>query len=136
MARAEPTAAGIWVTIDDNTHKPRGTVRIYEQGGLWFGRIVSAFDPSERNERCTRCAGDRRGKPVIGIVFLRGMIRHGSDYAGGDILDPETGFVYRCHFTLSPDGNKLTVRGYLGISLIGRTQIWIRQEPFPKPANP
>ena len=59
---------------------------------------------------------------------MRGMTRHGSEYDGGDILDPETGYVYRCKFLLSGDGEKLFVRGYLGLSIFGRTQTWIRME--------
>jgi uncharacterized protein (DUF2147 family) len=79
-------------------------------------------------ERCYKCAGDRKGAPVIGLVILRGMTRHGLEFDGGDILDPETGSVYRCKFLLSDDGAKLFVRGYLGLSIFGRTQTWIRME--------
>jgi hypothetical protein len=50
------------------------------------------------------------------------------EYDGGEILDPETGFVYRCRLTLSGDGAKLMVRGYLGLLIFGRTQTWMRME--------
>jgi hypothetical protein len=59
---------------------------------------------------------------------MRGMARHGSEYDGGDILDPESGSIYRCRILLSDDGAKLFVRGYLGFSLFGRTQTWIRMD--------
>jgi len=123
---AAASPAGLWKTIDDKTHQPRGTVRIYEQNGVFFGKIESSFNPAELGERCEKCTGDRKGAPVIGLVIMRGMTRHGAEYDGGDILDPETGSVYRCRLTLSGDGEKLTVRGYLGMSIFGRSQIWAR----------
>lgn len=124
----ESSPVGLWQTMDDRTNQSRGTVRIYEEGGKFFGRIESSFNPAELTERCRKCAGDRRDAPVIGLVILRGMTRHGSEFEGGDILDPENGNVYRCKFALSSDGAKLLVRGYLGVSLFGRTQTWTRVE--------
>ena len=77
-------------------------------------------------ERCHKCPGDRKGLPIIGLNIMRGVRKNGSEYDGGEILDPETGFVYRCEFTLSPDGQKLFLRGFLGFSIFGRTQTWER----------
>ena len=125
---SERSPAGLWKTIDDRTHKPRGTIRIFEENGVLRGRIESSFNPAERNERCNKCSGDRRGAPVIGLEVMRGLIRHGAEYDGGEILDPETGFIYRCKLALSSSGDKLFVRGYLGLSIFGRTQTWVRME--------
>jgi uncharacterized protein (DUF2147 family) len=133
---AETSPAGLWKTFDDRTHKARGTVRIYEENGMFFGRIETSFNAEEMTERCGRCAGDRKDAPVIGLMILRGMSKHGSEYEGGDILDPETGSVYRCRFTLSVDGEHLLVRGYLGFSVFGRTQTWIRMEDAREAAAP
>ena len=119
---------GLWRTIDDKTHKPRGLVRIFEQDGAIFGRIEASFDPVEAKQVCQKCEGDRKNKPVIGLLILRNMKKRGSDYAGGDILDPDTGWIYKCKMSLDEDGRKLTVRGYVGMALIGRSQTWIRQE--------
>lgn len=124
---ATPSPAGVWITVDDHTHKPRGTVRIYEENDAWFGQIQSTFNPAEQNDRCHKCAGDRKDQPVIGLVIMRGLKQHGAEYSGGEILDPETGSVYRCRFTISSDGSKLMLRGYIGISMLGRTQTWLRQ---------
>lgn len=99
---------------------------IYEENGAFFGRIETSFNPAELDEHCHNCQGDRKDAPVIGLVIMRGMTKHGSEFDGGDILDPETGSVYRCKFTLSSDGTRLMVRGYLGVSLLGRTQTWTR----------
>jgi uncharacterized protein (DUF2147 family) len=120
------TPSGLWKTFDDHTHKARGTILIFEKDGVLFGRIESTFNPAEENERCHKCSGDRKNAPVIGLIVMRGMKRHGAEFDGGDILDPENGTLYRCKLTLSRDGSKLMVRGYVGISLFGRTQTWTR----------
>ncbi len=123
---APQSPACLWTTVDDRTHMPRGTIRIYEQNGVFSGRIESSFKPEELTERCDKCSGDRKDAPVIGLVIMRGMRRQGSEYEGGDILDPDTGSVYRCRFTLGSGGQKLFLRGYLGLSIFGRTQTWTR----------
>ena len=123
---AGPSPAGSWVTVDDKTHKTRGTIFLVEENGVWSGRIESSYDPAERGKVCDKCPGERKGQPVIGMVVLWGMTQHGAEYSGGEILDVDTGSIYRCRFTMSADGRKMTVRGYIGVSLIGRTQIWTR----------
>jgi uncharacterized protein (DUF2147 family) len=119
---------GLWRTIDDKTHKTRGLVRLFEKDGAIFGKIEASFDPKEAKEVCDKCDGDRKDKPVIGLLFLRDMKKRGSEYTGGDILDPDTGWIYKCKMSLEDGGQKLTVRGYLGLALLGRSQTWIRQE--------
>ena len=124
----DSTPLGVWKTIDDTTHKPRGLIRLYELNGEIFGKIEASFDPKEAGEVCAKCAGDRKGMPVVGMVVMRHMKKRGNEYAEGDILDPDTGWVYRCKFTLEPDGKTLLVRGFLGFSLLGRSQTWFREE--------
>lgn len=128
LAAAEPTPVGLWKSIDDATHKPRAFIRLYEQAGEIFGRVESSVDPNDPTEFCTRCDGDRKNKPVIGMVILRHMKKHGAEYSGGDILDPDSGWVYRCRLWLQDGGASLVVRGFLGISLAGRSQTWLRVE--------
>ncbi|MDP9052990.1 MAG: DUF2147 domain-containing protein [Acidobacteriota bacterium] len=125
-AEAGSSPAGLWKTFDDRTREPRGTVRISEENGIFFGRIESTFKPDELNERCGKCPGDRRNAPIQGLIIIRGMRKNGFEYDGGEILDPETGNVYRCKFSLSPDGRRLSLRGYVGLSVFGRTQTWLR----------
>lgn len=127
--RAADPITGVWKTIDDKTHKVRGTVRLYDQDGAIFGKIQSGTDPKEAADVCDKCTGERRNQPIIGLLILRNMRRHSAtEYGGGDILDPDTGSVYRCKITVEDGGKKLVVRGFLGISLIGRSQVWIRQD--------
>ena len=125
-AEREPSPVGLWKTVDDRTHKPRAIIRIYEEKGAFFGRIEYSFDPEELTARCEKCSGDRKDAPVIGLVIMRGITKQGSEYRGGEILDPETGWTYRCRFTISAEGEKLFVRGYLGLAVLGRTQTWTR----------
>jgi uncharacterized protein (DUF2147 family) len=119
---------GVWKTVDDNSHKPRGLIRLFERDGEIFGRIEASFDPKEAHEVCSKCAGELKDKPVVGMIVLRHMRKHGNEYSGGDILDPDTGWVYRCKFVLEDGGKKMLIRGYLGFSLLGRSQTWYREE--------
>ena len=128
LAATEPTPVGVWRTVDDNTHKPRGLVRLYEQNGEIFGKIEASFDPKEVDEVCRKCGGERKGLPVLGLVIMRHMKRHGAEYSEGDILDPDTGWVYKCKFTMDKSGRTMSVRGFIGFSLMGRSQTWYRQE--------
>jgi uncharacterized protein (DUF2147 family) len=127
VAAAQPTPAGLWKTLDDKTGRPRGVVRVYEQNGEFLGRVVDAVEPKERREICDRCTGERKDKPVIGMVILWGLRRHGGEYTGGQILDPDTGSVYHCKARLSDKGRKLLLRGYIGVPLLGRSQVWVRE---------
>lgn len=127
-ATTDPSPVGLWRTVDDRTNKPRGIIRIYEENGIFFGRIETSFNPEELTARCDKCSGERKDAPVIGLVIMRGITKHGAEYEGGEILDPETGSIYRCRFTLSSEGAKLFLRGYLGIPILGRTQTWTRVE--------
>jgi hypothetical protein len=69
---AEPSATGLWRTIDDSTGKPRGLVRITEESGQYQGRLEKTFpQPGEDpNPKCDKCSGSRRDQPVIGMTIL------------------------------------------------------------------
>jgi uncharacterized protein (DUF2147 family) len=118
---------GDWKTFDDKTGKARAIVRIYEQDGKLFGKIERSMSPGAESRVCTACTDDRKDQPKLGLVIIRNMKRTDDGYAGGDILDPDNGSVYRCKFHLEDGGARLVVRGFIGISLLGRTQIWERQ---------
>jgi uncharacterized protein (DUF2147 family) len=120
---------GEWKTFDDKTGNARAIVRIYEQDGKLFGKIERSLTPGAESRVCAVCTDDRKDQPMLGLIIIRNMKRTDDGYAGGDILDPESGSVYRCKFHLEEGGAKLVLRGYIGISLLGRTQIWQRQNP-------
>lgn len=120
---------GVWKTIDDNTGQPKGLVQITESGGVLTGKVIKSFKVLEGDKQfCTACKDERKGQPIIGLTILSGLKKNGDKYEGGNILDPENGNVYDCKMTVQEDGKKLNVRGFLGISLLGRTQTWIREE--------
>jgi uncharacterized protein (DUF2147 family) len=127
---AELSPVGLWKTIDDNTGKPRGLVRIMEVNGEYQGKVEKIFIEAgeDRDPRCEKCDGARRNQPVIGMTILWGLKKQGDEYEGGAILDPESGKVYRARMKLEGDGGKLGVRGFIGFSLLGRTQTWVRDE--------
>jgi uncharacterized protein (DUF2147 family) len=127
---AEPSATGLWRTIDDSTGKPRGLVRITEASGQYQGRLEKTFpQPGEDpNPKCDKCTGSRRNQPVVGMSILWGMTKQGEEYQGGEVLDPENGKIYRAKMRLEDAGKTLHVRGFIGISLLGRTQVWMREE--------
>lgn len=127
---AEPSPAGLWKTIDDSSGQPKGLVRIREANGSYEGKLEKIFpkpgeDPSPR---CDKCEGARRNQPVLGMTILWGLTRQGDEYQGGEALDPENGKIYRAKMKLIDGGKKLEVRGFIGISLFGRSQTWLREE--------
>jgi uncharacterized protein (DUF2147 family) len=124
------TPTGLWKTIDDKTGKERSVVRIVDNNGVLEGRVEQVFplpgdDPSHL---CKKCEGERKDKPIIGMTFLWGLKKDGDQYSGGEILDPKNGKIYRAKMKIIEGGRKLEVRGYIGLSLFGRSQTWIRQE--------
>lgn len=118
---------GKWTTIDDNTGKARSTIEIFEKGGKVYGKIVAITDPEKRDRRCEKCTGDDKNRPILGLEILKGLEKNGDKYEGGYITDPDNGKRYKCYIELE-DPNTLKVRGFIGLSLIGRTQIWKRAE--------
>ncbi|MHC5202664.1 DUF2147 domain-containing protein [Myroides sp. LJL119] len=116
---------GKWKTIDDATGKEKSIVEIYKQDQKYYGKIIELLNPSSENPLCTKCSGERKNQPITGLVFITNMQEKSGELSGGRILDPETGKEYKC--TIKLDGpDRLDVRGFVGISLIGRTQSWTR----------
>lgn len=129
---------GRWVMYSDLDNKPAGVISVFRtQQQRYFGKVVDIVENKKRSRKdvCKLCKGKLKGKRIIGMTILRNLTRDGADvnsYRGGRILDPSTGDVYRCYVELQPGGKKLKVRGYIGISLLGRTQYWYREVKKPK----
>jgi len=125
------SALGWWRTFDDTTGQARGIVQIYERGGKLFGRLERSFKPGAAARVCSVCTDERKNQPILGLLIIRNMKPQDGEYGGGDILDPDSGTVYRCKMHLEQQGTRLLVRGYIGISLFGRSQTWQREAAPP-----
>ena len=112
----------------DARGKPRAIVEIDSSDGELHGKVVKLLNqPADAPPPvCDECEGPRHGKPVLGMTVLWGLAKDGDEWTDGKILDPESGDIYDASIQLSEDGQTLKVRGYLGISLLGRTQTWQR----------
>lgn len=122
---AQDSVLGKWKTIDDETGEAKSIVSIYEKGGKLYGKIDEILNSDRRDAVCDKCSGDLKNKPILGMVILKDLKKDGSSYSGGTILDPQKGKSYKCTISLeNPD--LLKVRGYIGFSLIGRSQYWHR----------
>jgi len=129
-AAQQATPAGLWKTYGDRTGQADGLVRIVEVNGVFEGTVVKVLSPPapDPNPRCEECSGELKDRPVVGLKILSGLRRDGDAYSGGRILDPDNGRVYRCSARLLQGGRRLEVRGYIGIALFGRTQVWRRED--------
>lgn len=126
-SRVQPGPVGTWYTLSDTDGKPRGIIVIREVDGRLVGVLTGSFAAADSvSPVCDNCPGDRKGKSVFGMEIVRGMRPDGSGWSGGEILDPDTGKVYKASMHLEDNGNKLVVRGYIGVSLFGRSQTWVR----------
>jgi uncharacterized protein (DUF2147 family) len=129
MAQAE-SPVGTWQTIDDNTGQPKALVQITQDGsGALDGKVIKGLGPNDQpDRRCTACTDARKDQLILGMTIINDMKKQEDGWDGGQILDPENGKVYKCKMHLEDGGQKLVVRGYIGVSLLGRSQTWVRQQ--------
>ena len=127
-----PSPVGLWKTIDDETGEVKSFVRISEENGSLVGTIAKLFPKpgKDPNPVCDKCDGEKKDQPLLGMGILWGLTKQGEEWTGGFILDPKNGKTYKCTIKLEGAGGTLTVRGYIGFSLFGRSQSWIRTEPI------
>ena len=113
---------GKWKTIDDETGQEKSIVEIFKKSdGKYYGKVTQLLI-KPANANCVDCKDDRKNKPILGMEVVRGLKKDGNEFTGGTITDPKTGKTYKC--TITRSGDKLNVRGYMGISIMGRTQTW------------
>ena len=129
-ALAQQSPIGLWKNIDDATGKPKALIRITEANGEFSGKIEKLFrEPTEdQNPKCIKCEGDLKDQPIIGLTILKGLKKDDDEYNGGTILDPANGKVYKSKMKLEDGGKKLNVRGYIGMPMMGRSPVWVREQ--------
>ncbi len=121
---AQNDYVGTWKTVDDTDGATKSHFEIYEKDGKLYGKVVKLLEAAT-TDVCTDCPGDKNGKNLVGMELLMGLEKDGDYWSDGEIIDPADGKVYSCYIELE-EKDKLKVRGYIGFSLLGRTQYWYR----------
>jgi len=117
--------SGKWKTIDDATNEAKSVVEIYKENGKYFGKIIELLKSNDKGSLCDKCTGEKKNRPVEGLLIIENMLKKGRQYKDGEILDPENGKTYNCKIWVDKeDPNTLNVRGY--IAFFYRTQYWKR----------
>jgi uncharacterized protein (DUF2147 family) len=126
---AQTSPVGRWKTVDEASGKATSVVNIWQENGKLYGRIEKLLDPDpeDPHPQCVSCEGEMRDRPVIGMRILWDLQKAGNEWSGGKVLDPNNGKEYECHLAVEDGGKKLKVRGFIGLSLLGRTQYWLRE---------
>ena len=119
---------GVWKTIDDKTGEAKSEVTITDTNGKLYGKVTKFLRKNtDPNKKCVDCKGAKKGQLIMGMNVVEGLWKEGDQWVGGTITDPENGKEYSCKIKFkNGDTNQLEVRGFLGISLLGRTQTWYR----------
>ncbi len=114
---------GKWRTIDDETGEPKSIVKLYERDGKLYGDIIEILNPEKVNSVCSKCEGELKDKPIMGMTIINSMVKDEDVYEKGTIVNPSTGKTYKCRLKLE-EANKLQVRGY--VAFFYKTQYWER----------
>lgn len=126
QADSDASPIGLWKAYDDE-QKPTGYVRIIERDGFYTGIIEKGLETDKEDKYCTECKDERKGQKLVGMTIIKGVKANGNTFEGTEILDPFSGKTYRVKLTLK-EQNKMEVRGFIGVSLFGRTQVWERSD--------
>jgi uncharacterized protein (DUF2147 family) len=116
---------GKWKTLNSETGKTESIVEVYKKDGKAYAKIIEIMNKDDKDRVCDACQGENKNKPILGMVILNGLKPDGKEWNGGKILDPKNGKYYKCYITLLNNA-KLKIRGFIGISLLGRTEYWYK----------
>ncbi len=116
---------GKWKTIDPETGNDESIIEVYKKNGKAYAKVIEILNEADRDKTCIFCKGKNKDKPILGLDILDGLKEDGDEWSGGKILDPKNGKYYKCYIKLTEE-DTLKLRGYIGISLLGRTEYWYR----------
>ena len=124
---ADPLNGTVWKTIDDKTKQPKAIVKFTEQkNGTLSASIQKVLTPGEE-QACKKCEGPYHNKSLKGLKIVHGLKNvGGTSYEEGTILDPASGKTYKLKGELANGGKTLELRGFIGVSVLGRNQTWVR----------
>ncbi len=116
---------GYWQTVPDDDGSP-SVIQVWLEKGIVFGKVIKIYPKPGKDPDpiCEKCKGELKDQPIIGMTILNNLVEDKGVWAGGRILDPNNGKTYKCRIEVIENGKKLKVRGFIGISLLGRTQLW------------
>ena len=117
---------GVWITQDDETGKKKSEILLYRNEDKLYGKILHLLLEEDKGKLCVNCKGRNKNLPIEGMTIVEDLKFNSKSWEEGTILDPKSGKTYSCYITFE-DTNTLKVRGYIGFSLLGRTQKWIRK---------
>lgn len=125
--------SGTWQQIDDKTGSPKALIEIRkEANNTYAGKIIKVtprpgYTPQKS---CNNCPTPYTNQPILGMDVLTGLkhVPDTNNYEKGRVIDPLAGKIYNAKVKLSANGKRLTLRGYVGISALGRSQTWLRAE--------
>ena len=123
---------GTWRYIDDKTGEPKALVKIEKQSNDTYAGTVLKLTPRSgytAKEFCTNCPVPYTNKPIVGMQVISGLkTQDHVNYSNGKIIDPVSGKIYSLKGKVSANNKKLFLRGYFGVSAVGRSQTWLRVE--------
>jgi uncharacterized protein (DUF2147 family) len=123
-AQNKDAILGRWVSSSGEAY-----IDITKKGSRYFGKIVKLKEPNDENGRpktdYKNPNSSLRKRPILGLELLNDFIYEDGKWTDGTIYDPKSGKTYRCNMSLKENG-QLSMRGYVGVSLIGRSEIWKR----------
>lgn len=128
------SAAGFWQTVDPDTGKISAVIQIWRnpKDNMYYGKLYRIFEEGghKKSDRCIRCKGELKNKPMLGLTIVYHMVDMGQGYyQKGRVLDPRDGSLYHAQMRLLDDGKVLKLRGYVLIPLFGKSAVWKRATP-------
>lgn len=133
FAQSSDDIIGRWQAIDEKTGEPTTQIDISREADGTYSGTIKVPTPRvgyAQPTHCVNCPPPYTNQPIVGLKLMKNLkYDKGLQYKDGSIIDPFIGKVYRLSARLKQNGQRLTLRGYIGISALGRSQTWVRVDP-------